>query len=194
MPLPAPQELRTYFTTAVTANRRRLFQVESNANLLLEMIAHYREQTRYELHAFVIMPDHLHLLLTPAPEVSLEKVMQFIKGGFSFRLKSKLDVWSRSFNQTQILTSEKFEACKNYIEQNPVRARLVPSPEIYNHSSAKRLDGNRPMPATPSITRREPIARRVSTSSRESANPEGAGASYLQHDHSSQNDPMVTFC
>ena len=37
-------------------------------------------------------------------EVSLEKAMQLIKGGFSFRLKSKLDVWMRSFNETQIMT------------------------------------------------------------------------------------------
>ena len=100
MPLPAPQELRTYFVTAVTANRRRLFQVEANADLLLKTLADYRDQGRYQLHAFVIMPDHLHAILTPAPEVSLEKAMQYIKGGFSFRLKSKLDVWTKSFNDS----------------------------------------------------------------------------------------------
>jgi len=38
------------------------------------------------LHAFVVMPEHVHLLLTPAPEVALEKVAQLIKGVFSFRL------------------------------------------------------------------------------------------------------------
>jgi hypothetical protein len=54
------------------------------------------------------MPDHFHALITPAPEVSLEKAMQFIKGGFSFRLKSKHDVWMRSFNESQIMTEEKF--------------------------------------------------------------------------------------
>jgi REP element-mobilizing transposase RayT len=75
MPLPAPQELRTYFVTAVTANRRRLFQVEANANLLLDVLVTDRAKSRYQLHAFVIMPDHLHAILTPAPEVSLEKVM-----------------------------------------------------------------------------------------------------------------------
>lgn len=48
------------------------------------------------------MPDHAHLLLTPAPEVSLEKAMQYIKGGFSFRLKSKLDVWERSYDSRRI--------------------------------------------------------------------------------------------
>ena len=108
MPLPAPQELRTYFVTAVTANRRRLFQVEANADLLLNTLTDYRDQNRYHLHSFVVMPDHFHAILTPAPEISLEKAMQYIKGGFSFRLKSKLDVWSRSFNESQILTSEKF--------------------------------------------------------------------------------------
>jgi len=135
MPLPAPQELRTYFITAVTANRRRLFQVEANADLLLKTIGDYQTQNRFQLHAFVIMPDHLHAILTPAPEVSLEKAMQYIKGGFSFRLKSRLDVWSRSFNESQILTKEDFEACRAYIEHNPVRAHLNELPEDYKYSS-----------------------------------------------------------
>jgi len=140
MPLPAPQELRTYFVTAVTANRRRLFQVEANADLLLKTLADYRDQGRYQLHAFVIMPDHLHAILTPSPNVSLEKAMQFIKGGFSFRLKGKLDVWTKSFNGSQILTPEKFQAYKNYIEQNLVRAGLVISAPAYAFSSEYRPD------------------------------------------------------
>ncbi len=140
MSLPAPQELRTYFVTTATVNRRRLFQVAANADLLLNTLADYRDQGRYQLHAFVIMPDHLHAILTPSPDVSLEKSMQFIKGGFSFRLKSKLDVWTKSFNESQILTSEKFQAYKNYIEQNPIRAGLAISAPAYAHSSANRAD------------------------------------------------------
>jgi putative transposase len=90
------------------------------------------------LHAFVIMPDHFHALITPAPDVSLEKAMQFIKGGFSFRLKSKLDVWMRSFNESQISTEEKFMSCVRYIEENPVRRGLAATPEAYHFSSAFR--------------------------------------------------------
>jgi len=82
------------------------------------------------------MPDHFHTLLTPAPDVSLEKAVQFIKGGFSFRLKSKLDVWERSFNETQIITRENFIACVRYIEDNPVRKRLTSVPTDHSHSSA----------------------------------------------------------
>jgi putative transposase len=84
------------------------------------------------------MPDHLHLLLTPAADVSLEKAVQFIKGGFSFRFQSKMGVWERSYNEVQILSVEKFEACRRSIEQNPVRARLAASPEEFAFSSAGR--------------------------------------------------------
>ena len=142
----APQETRSYFVTAVTAQRRRLFQVTANAALLQQTILDYRSQGRFQLHAFVIMPDHFHVLITPAPDVSLEKAMQFIKGGFSFRLRSKLDVWMRSFNESQIMTKEKFMSCVLYIEENPVRRGLVSASQAYLFSSAANgpLD---PMPA-----------------------------------------------
>ena len=142
----APQETRTYLVTAVTAQRRRLFQVTANAELFRRTLFDYREQGRFLLHAYVIMPDHFHVLITPAADVSLEKAVQFIKGGFSFRLKSKVDVWMRSFNESQVLTKEKFAECVRYIDQNPVRARLVVSAEAYAFSSAGR-EGMDRMPA-----------------------------------------------
>ena len=134
----APQETRTYLVTAVTAQRRRLFQVTATAELLERTIIDYHSQGRFLLHAFVIMPDHFHALITPAADVSLEKAMQYIKGGFSFRLKSKLDVWMRSFNESQIMSGEKFLSCVRYIEENPVRRRLVEKAEAYPFSSAGR--------------------------------------------------------
>jgi len=69
----APQETRTYMVTTVTAQRRRVFQVTSTAELLEQTILDYRKQGRFLLHAYVIMPDHLHVLITPAPDISLEK-------------------------------------------------------------------------------------------------------------------------
>ena len=88
------------------------------------------------------MPDHFHALITPATDVSLEKAMQFIKGGFSFRLKSKLDVWMPSFNESQIMSEETFMNGVRYIEENPVRKGLVARAEMYRFSSAScgRLD------------------------------------------------------
>jgi putative transposase len=141
----APQETRTYLVTSVTAQLRSLFQVTATAELLERTILDYRSQGRFLLHAFVIMPDHFHALITPAPDVSLEKAMQFIKGGFSFRLKGKLGVWMRSFNESQIMCAEKFASCVRYIEENPVRRGLVSTPEGFQFSSAGR-DGLDPMP------------------------------------------------
>jgi putative transposase len=137
----APQELRTYFVTAVTAQRRRLFQVEANAKLFLDVLQSQREKMRMEIHAFVVMPDHVHLLLTPAEDVSLEKAMQFVKGGFSFLLKSKMDVWERSFNEAQITSREEYVACETYIEQNPVVDGLVVEAKGFLFGSASGLWG-----------------------------------------------------
>ena len=141
----APQETRTYLVTAVTAQRHSLFQVTATAELLQQTILDYRSQGRFLLHAFVIMPDHFHALIMPAPDVSLEKAMQFIKGGFSFRLKSKVDVWMRSFNESQIMTKEKFMNCVQYIEENPVRRGLASTPQLHPFSSAARVPLD-PMP------------------------------------------------
>ncbi len=134
----APQEFRTYLLTAVTAQRRRLFQVTATAEMFLAAVEGYRVQRRFALHAIVVMPEHVHLLLTPAPEVALEKVAQLIKGGFSFRLKSARDVWERGYDSRRITDGEHFDACRRYVEENPVRARMVVLAEEYAHSSCGR--------------------------------------------------------
>ncbi len=132
----APQEIRTFFITAVTANRRRLFQTDANANLLLQLLKDDRSKGRYRLHAFVLMPDHLHLLITPAPDVSIEKAMQYIKGGFSFRLKSKMPVWEDSFRKLRIQDAASYQSHRDYIHENPVRALLCERAEDFPWSSA----------------------------------------------------------
>jgi putative transposase len=127
---------RTFFVTTNTAGRRRLFQVEANAELLLSLLKEDRARGRYELHAYVIMPDHIHLILTPAPEVSLEKAMQFIKGGFSFRLKSKTKVWQESFAWERMKDGCDYWSHCDYIHANPVRRRMCERAEEFVYSSA----------------------------------------------------------
>ena len=84
---------------------------------------------------FVLMPDHIHLLLTTSPEVTLEKAMQFIKGGFSFRLKRENgytgDVWQRGFSDHRVQDAESFANHRVYIAQNPVKAGLAASPDEF---------------------------------------------------------------
>jgi putative transposase len=129
---------RTFFVTTVTWQRTPLFRQAQPAELMMDVLAYYRDQKKYDLHEFVIMPDHLHLLLTPAPGILLERVMQFIKGGFSYRMgKAKRGfVWQESFTNHRIRDEQDFANHAEYIRLNPVRARLVERAELYPYSSA----------------------------------------------------------
>ena len=129
---------RTFFITTVTSQRTALFSNPQKAELMIDVLGHYCEQNKYVLHEFVVMPDHLHLLITPAAEISLERAMQLIKGGFSYRLgKAKRGlVWQESFTNHRIRNEEDYAHHADYIRMNPVRARLVERPELYRYSSA----------------------------------------------------------
>jgi putative transposase len=100
----------TYTITTVIAQRRALLQSIQNANLLLETLFHYRDQGRYQLHGFAIMPEHLHILLTPAVDQTVERCAQCIKGGFSHALPIKPigGIWQPSFHQHRIRNAEDF--------------------------------------------------------------------------------------
>src|ERR1700753_3270877 len=92
----------------------------------------------YLLHEFVVMPDHIHVLLTPM--TSLEKAVQMIKGGFSSRatkeLESRWEVWQKGFSDHRIRDTQDYGEHVTYIHENSVRARLVTKAEEYPYSSA----------------------------------------------------------
>jgi len=125
----------TFFITSGTHNRLPLFQHAKTAELFLETLQHYRREKKYIIHAFVAMPDHIHLLLSPR-DISLERALQLIKGGFSHRLDSKFPVWQRGFTDRRMRDREDFLKHLDYIHDNPVRARLWARPEDFPFSSA----------------------------------------------------------
>ena len=135
---PATSNSQTYMVTSSTWGRRSLFSREGWAKLLIDTLYHYRG-TAYLLHEFVVMPDHIHVLLTP--KTSLEKAVQFIKGGFSFRAKkemgSNLEIWQRGFSDHRIRDANDCRLHQIYIRQNPVRKHLCENPEEYLYSSAR---------------------------------------------------------
>jgi len=103
---------------------------------MVDTLQGYRAKGSFAMHAFVVMPDHVHVLLTPAPEVPLEKSIQLMKGGFSFRLKSKFDVWVRGHFDRRIKDRDGYEACVAYIHANPVKERIAVEAEEFAFSSA----------------------------------------------------------
>jgi putative transposase len=134
--------LGTYFVTSRTWQNRALFAKESYASVFVDSLLHYRQEGSYSLHAFVLMPDHFHILLTPAPDRSLERVMQYIKGGSGRRLALELSmrfpVWQRGFSDHRIRDAADFAAHERYIWENPVRKKLVSAVNEFRWSSAFR--------------------------------------------------------
>ena len=122
----ATNNRQTYFVTASTWQRRALFKNPQWAELFLETLHSYRGKG-YSLHEYVLMPDHFHVLITPT--VTLERAVQFIKGGFSFRAKrelgSSMEIWQRGFSDHRIRDWEDFEIHVHYILRNPVGRKLV---------------------------------------------------------------------
>jgi putative transposase len=127
---------QTYFVTSETAQGTTVFQSEQAADLFMDVLLGYRREQKYLLHEFVLLPDRFHGLITPAAQLSLERVVHFIKGGFSFRLKSSVPVWQARFTSHGIRDGEEFGRHCEFIWASPVRAGLAPKAEDYLFSSA----------------------------------------------------------
>ena len=129
----------SYFVTASVLEKKSLFQVEKIVRLFIEVLLQYRTEGKYRLHEFVVMPDHFHVIVTPR-QITLERAMGLMKGGFSFQLnnnlKVKRDIWQPSFMDRRIRDSLEYQKFKDYIWQNPVKRFLAKSPEEYPYSSA----------------------------------------------------------
>jgi REP-associated tyrosine transposase len=127
---PATHNGQTYFVTSRTWQSRELFRNPRWAELFIDTLQNYRGKG-YLLHQFVLMPDHFHVLLTPL--VRLERAVQFIKGGFSFRAKkelgSSMEVWQRGFSDHRIRDAEDYAIHVAYMRGNPVRKQLCGAPE-----------------------------------------------------------------
>ena len=135
----------TYFITASTWEKKCILQSERMAKLLIEVLLHYQTQGKYCLHEFVVMPNHFHLLITQIGLVTLEKTVQFIKGGFSFRARKELaiagEIWQTSFYDRRVRDANEYVRFRHYIHMNPVRRGLVSNPEEFPYSSASmKLD------------------------------------------------------
>jgi putative transposase len=144
---------RVFFATTKTSMGRHLLQSERNAMLLIDVLRTNVATGKFQLNDFVVMPDHLHLLITLPGTITIERAIQLIKGGFSYRLKKECgylgDVWQRGYSEVRILDRENFLGHRAYIAQNPVKAGLVGHvdewPYCFNFLAKKKSQGLKPV-------------------------------------------------
>ena len=120
------------------------------AGLVVEAI-HYRDRISrdYDLHSFVVMANHVHLLITPRVDVS--KMMQSIKRFTARECNKILSLTGQPFWQDEsydrlVRNQTEFRQIARYIEMNPVNAGIVAAPEEFLWSSARPI-ANRPQVA-----------------------------------------------
>ena len=116
-----------------------MFQTERMADLFVEVLRSYVKAGKFTVHDFVVMPNHIHLLMTLPGALSVERAMHLIKGNFSFRANKALgfkgEIWQRGFSDVLVTDKQSFQLHRSYIDNNPVKKGLVKSPEEYRYGS-----------------------------------------------------------
>jgi len=110
------------------------------AILFIDILRFHMRAEKFIIHDFVVMPNHIHILMTIPGTMSVEKAMQLIKGGFSFRAKKELEfqgeIWQRGFSDVRVTNEQSLRQHREYIENNPVKAGLANAPDEYSYGSA----------------------------------------------------------
>ncbi len=118
-----------------------IFQGHENAELMLRTFFKYRDAGEFQLHEFVVMPNHIHLLLSVDDDHAIGRAMQMVKGGFSHALREagpkRSAVWQPSYYEHRVRDAEEYGRMRAYTQANPVRRGLVQTANDYPYSSAK---------------------------------------------------------
>ena len=136
------KEGATYFITATTRNRRDLFCEKKLAEVLVRQFYHYREGYQYDLHAYVVLPDHYHLLITVDEESDISNIIHSINSYSAYRIneikgsRRKEGIWQRDCWTEVIRNKEMYRQKLAYILANPWKEDLVDHPlEEYEFSN-----------------------------------------------------------
>ncbi len=110
----------------------------------------YWDKGNYFLHDFVLMPNHLHVILMPASATSLEKEVQLIKGGSSFEIHKvrgdKKEIWQAEFHESRVIGWTDYQKKRDYVCFNPVAAKLVERPDLWLYGSVSGKSALDPIP------------------------------------------------
>jgi len=120
-------------------NRQSIFIDEADCVSYLHEFAELADGHGLAIHAYVLMPNHVHLLVTPMQRETLPKVMQALGRRYVRRFNDRHrrtgTLWEGRYRSTLIETDRYLLACMRYIEMNPVRGGLVNEPGHYRWSS-----------------------------------------------------------
>ncbi len=128
-------------------NRQDIFKTTADHQRMLDLLYDHSRAQQVDIHAYVLMSNHLHLLVTPQQDQALPKMMQAV-GRSYVQVFNKVHgrtgtLWEGRYRSTLIQTDRYLLACMVYIDLNPVRAHRVTEPEDHVWSSYAHYIGRR---------------------------------------------------
>lgn len=130
------------FITSLTKDRNKIFNQKENKDLLILTIENVKNEIPFEVFAFVILPDHFHLIIQSSnDESNFSKILQLIKGRFTYqykivnKIKNPLSLWQRRFWDHIIRDENDLKNHLDYIHWNPVKHGYVHQPNEWVDSS-----------------------------------------------------------
>jgi REP element-mobilizing transposase RayT len=100
----------------------------------------FHDEVKYRLAAWVVMPNHVHMLCKPRPEYGLAQIMHSLKSFTSLEANKMLNrsgrFWQKEYFDRYIRSAKHYAKVSAYIENNPVKACLCERPQDWPFSSA----------------------------------------------------------
>lgn len=131
-------------------NRGLVFRDGTDYRLYLWLLRHESERCAVAVHAYALMPNHVHLMVTPEDPTGVSEMMQAVGRvyvpRFNHRHERTGGLWEGRYRSFAIENENYWLTCMRYVELNPVRAGLVTSPDEYPWSSARAHALGRPDP------------------------------------------------
>lgn len=142
---------RLYYANAVYHvsirgnNKQPILKEEKDKIEFLKTLSKYKERFKFRLFGFVLMDNHVHLVIEAGPTISISRIMQSITLSYSQKFRHAYQytgyVWQGRFKSNVIEDDSYILACLDYIHHNPVRANMVDYVEEYTWSSYRFYNG-----------------------------------------------------
>jgi len=141
----------SYYLTMVTQYRQPI--LIENIELLRDSFRRSKRKYDYKIDAIVILPDHIHMIITPQNPRDYSKIITYIKRSFIYGLDKELKaeaktnltsstyqrqhsgIWQKRFYEHTIRDQEDFNRIKEYIQTNPIKHALVKDIKDWKYSS-----------------------------------------------------------
>jgi putative transposase len=124
-----------HFITCSCYQRRPLLDLPSARDCFVEALGGMRARYGFKLVGYVVMPEHVHLMISEPPDATPSDVMRDLKQRVAFSLLERGPFWVARFYDFNVWSEQKRNEKLHYMHMNPVKRRLVKNPKDWPWSS-----------------------------------------------------------